>query len=79
MAAALELLIWSIDIAAAWLTAILQGWLYALSPRFRREVHARWERQTQMQKMADVTGGVFGVVSSLALVLWAAAALVGRV
>jgi hypothetical protein len=79
MAAALELIVFSIDLLTGWLTAVLQGWLFALSPRFRRETYARWRGQPQMNTMTDVLSGLFGFLSSLALIVWTVAYVVIRV
>jgi hypothetical protein len=76
MAAALELIVLSIDLLTDWLTAVVHGWLFVLSPRFRREAYPRWRKQPQMQTMIEVLGGLFGFLSSLALIVWTVAYVV---
>jgi len=76
MAAALELIVLSIDLLTAWLTAVLQGWLFVLSPRFRRDTYERWRGQTQTNTMTDILGGLFGFASSLGLIVWTVAYVV---
>jgi hypothetical protein len=48
-----------------WLAYPLAGWLFIFSPAFRRRTEERWANESRMQVMADVVGGVAGVVFSV--------------
>ena len=49
---------------------VLAGWLFLLSPAFRRRTLARWRDESRLGVMQDVVGGVGGMLLSILLPLF---------
>jgi hypothetical protein len=49
---------------------VLAGWLFLLSPPFRRRTLARWSNESGLQVMQDIVGAAGGMLLSVLLPLF---------
>lgn len=59
-----------LDLLFGLVRAMISGWAYLLSPRFRAWTHLRWERQREMKTAMEVVAGLCGLVFSCIALLW---------
>ena len=67
-AAAIQFAAWLMDLLFGFLTSATKGWLFVISPTFRRQAFARWSRQSQGKTLGEISEGAFGVAGTLALI-----------
>lgn len=49
---------------------VLAGWRFLLAPDFRRRTLQRWQRESGLQVMQDVAGGIAGIFFSILVPLF---------
>lgn len=49
---------------------VLAGWLFLLSPAFRRRTLSRWSNESGLEVMQDIVGAVGGMLLSVLLPLF---------